>query len=130
MPETNSSPALPWGREYYGPDAHALAECFHLMAGDGKSFALLLRYQSQADRQYRRAVEDLERLQSQREDSPNEPISIPQPQQTKPELTSDPEPASGPEPTPIPTTTSQGPLCVSVPLCQGPPLPTHEPPQL
>jgi hypothetical protein len=53
----------------------ALAEGFHLMAGDGPAFALLLRYQAQSDRQYRRAVEDFERLKAQREEIPNEPIS-------------------------------------------------------
>ena len=61
---------MPSCRAYLLPDAErdtqALAEGFHLMAGDGKSFALLLRYQAQADRQYRRAVEDFQRLNSKR----------------------------------------------------------------
>jgi len=36
--------------------------------------ALLLRYQAQAERDYRRAIEDFERLKALREEMPNEPI--------------------------------------------------------
>jgi hypothetical protein len=36
--------------------------------------ALLLRYQAQAEREYRRALEDFERLKALREQMPNEPI--------------------------------------------------------
>ena len=62
------------------------------MAGDGKSFALLLRYQAQADRQYRRAVEDFERLVREREEisqtnpfpPPPTPTTTPRPQPASP----------------------------------------------
>jgi len=36
--------------------------------------SLLLRYQAQAEREYRRAIEDFERLKALRPEFPNEPI--------------------------------------------------------
>jgi hypothetical protein len=52
-----------------------LAEGLRRMAGkDNLTLPLLLRYQVQADREYRRAVEDFERLKSLRPEFPNEPI--------------------------------------------------------
>jgi hypothetical protein len=52
-----------------------LAEGLRRMAGkDNLTLPLLLRYQVQADREYRRAVEDFERLKSRRPEFPNEPI--------------------------------------------------------
>ncbi len=72
-------------------------------------WTLFLRYQAQADRQYRRAVEDLERLIRLRPDLPNEPISARQPQATttpdtppesnplRPETAPEPAPAAPPD---------------------------------
>jgi hypothetical protein len=52
-----------------------LADGLRRMAGkDNLTLPLLLRYQVQADREYRRAVEDFERLKSLRPEFPNEPI--------------------------------------------------------
>ncbi len=71
------------------------------------SFALFLRYQAQAERLYRRAIAELERLRALRAELPNEPVIQPEPPETAP-LTS-PENEPGPElaaqaevPVPIP----------------------------
>jgi hypothetical protein len=48
-----------------------LANGFHRLARQSNSFALLLRYQAQAERQYRRAIEDFERLKALREELGN-----------------------------------------------------------
>jgi hypothetical protein len=84
---------------------YALAEGFHRMAKSSNGWSLFLRYQSQAERQYRRAVEELERLRRLSpepadpasadlppDDSPNEPISPAEPVETAP----DPSPAAEP----------------------------------
>ena len=61
-----------------------LAFGFHRMAQKANTWALFLRYQAQAERQYRRAVEEFERLQRLRPDLPNEPISDDKPQSDQP----------------------------------------------
>jgi hypothetical protein len=76
---------------------HALATGFQRQANEGKAWPLLLRYQAQADRQYRRAVEDFERLAAERPESPNEPISDPEPEQTEPETLNPNEPIPVPQ---------------------------------
>jgi hypothetical protein len=50
-----------------------LADGFHRLITQSNSFALLLRYQAQAERQYRRAIEELDRLKALREELRNEP---------------------------------------------------------
>jgi hypothetical protein len=52
-----------------------LADGLHRLARQSNSFALLLRYQAQAERQYRRAIEEFERLKALRRELPNEPNS-------------------------------------------------------
>jgi hypothetical protein len=59
-------------------DTELLGQGFQVRTFRGHSWTLILRYQAQADRQYRRAVDDFERLKLQRDDSPNEPISAPE----------------------------------------------------
>jgi hypothetical protein len=58
------------------------------MARESNSFSLLLRYQAQAERHYRRAIEEFDRLKALRNELPNEPIIEAQPEaqaeQTKP----------------------------------------------
>ena len=65
------------------------------MVRQSNSFALLLRYQAQAERHYRRAIEEFDRLKAQREELqpeeaappeelPNEPTATSQPEQTEP----------------------------------------------
>jgi hypothetical protein len=44
------------------------------MARESNSFSLLLRYQAQAERHYRRAIEEFDRLKALRGELPNEPI--------------------------------------------------------
>jgi hypothetical protein len=52
-----------------------LAEGVRKLAREGNSLSLMLRYQAHAERQYRRAVEEFERLKKLRPELPNEPIS-------------------------------------------------------
>ena len=61
-----------------------LAEGFHQLAQKSNSWTLFLRYQAQAERNYRRALEEFERLKSLRPELPNEPISDPQPEPKQP----------------------------------------------
>jgi hypothetical protein len=54
-----------------------LGDGFHRMARESNSFTLLLRYQAQAERHYRRAIEEFDRLKALREELPDEPITDP-----------------------------------------------------
>ena len=54
---------------------YLLDDGFHRLIRQTNSFALLLRYQAQAERQYRRAIEEFDRLKALREDLRNEPNS-------------------------------------------------------
>lgn len=58
---------------------YALGEGFHRMVRQSNSWSLFLRYQAQAERHYRRAVEEFERLKALRQELPNEPILEVQP---------------------------------------------------
>src|SRR5712691_2934579 len=62
----------------------AFAQGFHHMAKTANTWSLFLRYQAQAERHYRRAIEEFERLKALREDLPNEPNSDPQPEPNTP----------------------------------------------
>jgi hypothetical protein len=58
--------------------AYILASGFHAQARQEKNFSLFLRYKSQVERDYRRAVEEWQRVRKLRDDLaefPNEPIS-------------------------------------------------------
>ena len=68
----------------------ALAFGFHKLARQANSWSLFMRYQAQAERLYRRAVEELERLIRLRPDLPNEPISDSQPEENEPGLPTSP----------------------------------------
>jgi hypothetical protein len=52
-----------------------LVDGFQRLDRQSNSFALLLRYQAQAERQYRRAIEEFDRLKALREELRNEPNS-------------------------------------------------------
>ena len=54
---------------------YMLADGFLRLAHQSKGIQLFLRYQAQAERLYRRAVEDFERVRKLRPELPNEPIS-------------------------------------------------------
>jgi hypothetical protein len=60
---------------------YMLGEGFHRLVKHCNSWSVALRYQAQAERHYRRAVEEFERLKALRQELPNEPISDPQPEQ-------------------------------------------------
>jgi hypothetical protein len=53
---------------------YALATGFNRLSDRHKNFPSLLRYQAQAERRYRNAIEEFTRLQALREELPNEPI--------------------------------------------------------
>jgi hypothetical protein len=85
-----------------------LADGFHRLITQSNSFALLLRYQAQAERQYRRAIEEFDRLKALREELRNEPNSAENetnestcpPCETNPIPPGDPAPAPAPGPRP------------------------------
>ncbi len=61
---------------------YALAEGFHRMATQpNNTWSLFLRYQAQAERHYRRALEEFNRLKALRPELPNEPILEVQPEE-------------------------------------------------
>ena len=62
---------------------YALGEGFRTMSIESDVWQLLIRYQVNAERQYRRAVEDYERVKRLRPEMPNQPIDL------KPENISD-----------------------------------------
>jgi hypothetical protein len=81
-----------------------LADGFHRLITQSNSFALLLRYQAQAERQYRRAIEEFDRLKALREELPNEPI-LAEPETietTSPSCETNPIPPGDPTPAPAP----------------------------
>jgi len=73
---------------------YALAEGFHRMARQGNSWSLFLRCQALAERHYRRAVEEFERLKALRADLPNEAILEVQSEENKPTSAPPAEPIS------------------------------------
>jgi hypothetical protein len=86
---------------------YALAEGFHRMARQpNNTWSLFLRYQAQAERHYRRAVEEFNRLKALRAELPNEPIWEIQPEEKKPACTPLDEPISLPRPNPEPSANS------------------------
>ena len=81
-----------------------LADGFHRLITQSNSFALLLRYQAQAERQYRRAIEEFDRLKALREELRNEP-NLPEPETnetTCPSCETNPIPPGAPAPAPAP----------------------------
>jgi len=78
--------------------AYALAEGLQLQARRSNGFSLFLRYQTQTERLYRRAVEEFERLRALREELPNEPIIDPQPLQDTPLPAPETNPPLAPSP--------------------------------
>jgi hypothetical protein len=78
---------------------YALAEGFHRMARQpDNTWSLFLRYQAQAERHYRRAVEEFDRLKRLRPELPNEPILEVQPEESEPACTPPDGPISTPQP--------------------------------
>jgi hypothetical protein len=96
---------------------YALADGFQRMTSNKRSntWPLFLRYKVLTEREYRRAIEDFERLKALRHELPNEPISDSQPEPN--ETACDPLPTD-----PIPP---QDPVLTPPPAPPGPP--TQEP---
>ena len=84
--------------------AYCLAEGVSRVARYSNSFSLVLRYQVQAERQYRRAVEEFDRLKALRPEMPNEPILDDQPEDNEPLLPPRPKPFSEEDYPPQPAT--------------------------
>ena len=80
-----------------------IAESFHRLTQRPHTWALFLRYQAQAERNYRRAIQEFERLralrpeleEAQLDEIPNEPNSPPQPEATEPDPPSESNPDGG-----------------------------------
>ena len=88
-----------------------LFEGFKRNAAHSNAFTLHLRYAAQAERQYRRAVEEFDRLKALRPELPNEPISEPgaagdEPAPAEPEAPATPVDETNPFP-PEPPQTKQ-----------------------
>jgi len=88
---------------------YLMGEGFHRLSCQSNSWGLLMRYQAQAERHYRRAVEEFDRLKALREVFANEPIFEgileAQPEQKEPlytPLQADPFPPENPAPAPDP----------------------------
>ncbi|HEV2445559.1 MAG TPA: hypothetical protein VGS58_06540 [Candidatus Sulfopaludibacter sp.] len=77
---------------------YALAHGFARLASSSNSFMLFLRYQSQTERLYRRAIEEFERLKALREQLPNESIFTDQPEPPQPLTPRETNPPATPEP--------------------------------
>jgi hypothetical protein len=76
--------------------SHALATGINRMMRTPNAFSLLLRYQALAERQYRRAVQEFDRLKSLRGELPNEPIEDPETEEIQPDTQLQNEPVDTP----------------------------------
>ena len=113
---TNGQPRFPMNPQLTADIEISQAQNHNYLLGDGfyhlishnNSFALMLRYQAQAERQYRRAIEEFDRLKALRGELPNEPnLSEPEtnentctPCETNPIPPGDPAPPPAPDPCP------------------------------
>ena len=88
---------------------YCLAEGFHRLARQANTWSLFLRYQAQAERHYRRAVEEFERLRALRPEFPNEPVFEGQPEAgAGTSAPSETNPFPPPEPIPAPPAKAPG----------------------
>ena len=100
---------------------YLLAEGFHRITRQSNSWTLFLRYQAQAERQYRRAVEEFDRLKALRHELPNEPDCMLEPQPTTTTYT-----PTESNPIPPPSTSSPAlprPIAVPPPTMEPNPVP-------
>src|ERR1700758_4577853 len=77
---------------------YMLADGFFRLARQGNGMQLFLRYQAQAERLYRRAVEEFERLKKLRPELPNKPIQWNRPPGLSDSSTGQPDPPAPNEP--------------------------------
>jgi hypothetical protein len=105
----NGTPIAPMSRDLAGDGDieitraqnrnYALAEGFHQLARQpANTWSLFLRYQAQAERHYRRAVEEFDRPKALRVELPNEAILEVQPKENKTACPPPHEPISTPQP--------------------------------
>ncbi len=83
---------------------HALADGFvRLVRQSPEIWKLFLRYQAQAGRNYRQAIQEFDRLKSLRDELPNEPVIEPEPAPAQPVTPppNEPVPAREPDPAPV-----------------------------
>ena len=116
----------------------AIAESFHRLTQRPHTWALFLRYQAQAERNYRRAIEEFERLRALRsefeeaemEETPNEPNLPPQPKATEPDPVpeTNPFPDVGQAPSPARDPLVALPARSTSPLDETNPIPAGPPP--
>jgi hypothetical protein len=109
---------------------YLLGDGFYRLISQNNSFALLLRYQAQAERQYRRAIDEFDRLKALREELRNEPIPA-ETETNEPTCTpceTNPIPPGDPAPAPPPA--SQPPTPAPQPPAPDPqpPAPAFQPP--
>ena len=71
-----------------------LGEGFRRCVDQSNAWTLFIRYQTQAERQYRRAIEEIERLKALRPELPHEPILDAQPEVEEPLASQPNEPIS------------------------------------
>ena len=111
---------------------HAIADGFVRSVNESDAWKLFLRYQSQAERNYRRALEDFDRLKALRAELPNEPISETEAEsaQPLPALPDEPIRASKPPipPPPAPPIHTDAPFTEPIVICR-PDRPPSPPPQ-
>ena len=85
---------------------YLMGEGFHRMVRQSNSWQLFMRYQAQAERHYRRALEEFDRLKALRqslpEELPNEPISEAQPEEMEVFLRARTNPFPPPDSPPAP----------------------------
>ncbi len=77
---------------------YALGNGFHAMAKQSNSITLMLRYKAQAERLYRRAVAEFDRLKALRAELPNEAILEVQPEANETARAPSDEPILAPNP--------------------------------
>jgi hypothetical protein len=132
--DANDYPAFPMNQQLSGDGDieitraqnrnYLLGEGFLRLARQSNGWSLFLRYQAQAERLYRRALEEFDRLKGLRNEFPNEPIPDPEPEvNTDPYIQSDSNPFP-PQNTPSPST----PQPPAPPRPPAPPQPSPRPP--
>src|SRR5215831_1246999 len=81
---------------------YAFGEGFHRLVKTSNAWQVFLRYQAQAERNYRRALEDFERIKKLRPELPNEPIWEAELQEKEDPTPNPIEPVTAPNPEPVP----------------------------
>ena len=118
--DTNDHPFTPMSKELAGQGDlditraqnrnYCLADGFLRLVRQSNGWSLFLRYQAQAERLYRRSLEEFTRLKALRPELPNEPISPLQPQ---------PEPATYPNPETNPPSAPDPPAAIPQPVAHA-----------